>query len=797
MKQTYALLLSLAALLACDAARAQHTFTETTLSPYRQDFNTLAGTVTMTGNSITSMPEVYAEAEFNGVRFLPGFFGQFGPNDGNTSAANYYHFGYGTGTDAADRAFGGIGGFLDNANPTPGVGYAGIRFKNGTAGTTITNLEIQYAMEHWYNSTFSTAAKVSVSYLKGLSVTSLLASAGAWQPLADLDVAAPSTATSVGGRDGNAASNRRVVSTTVPVSLLPGEEIMIRWAYVLNSNTNGNGLSIDDVVVTPQTNVFYSKTMGNLDVLSTWGTQPDGSGAAPASFATANQIFYVQSPSATTAADRITGSNTTWAVTGANSKIVVGTPSAPAGLMVEFDNNIVGTIDVGNNSYFLSRRTNAPAFVLGTLAATSTVEYNSNSTAHTIPANQYGNLRVTGTSGSRADNRKQLNGDVVVAGTLGIGNGSNLVLGNYDLTILNGTGTGIPNFSATGYVVANGTGRLRIRVPRAASATTSGTQVTFPVGSSFTSYTPVTLRQTSTTSDDVFEVRMLDKAFTSYAPVTYAPGTTEVASEVVKKTWLISKEVPANPATVAMTLQWNATEATTNFLNAQAHINHYTNGAWDVYKGEVGATGTGPFVVTRNGISSFSPFSVSSRANGALPVELLGFDAKRTGPTVACAWATASEKNNDHFTVERSATGQEFARIGEVKGAGNSTKRVNYAFEDKAPLTGLSYYRLRQTDTDGTVSYSPVVTVQAAGAAWDARVTAVPNPSAGRFEIWTSATEVLAAEVFNILGVRVPTQATLAAHKRLQFDLSSQPAGVYFVRVQTTTGTQVVRITKN
>ncbi|MGY3090755.1 hypothetical protein ACVWYF_003816 [Hymenobacter sp. UYAg731] len=765
-----------------------YAFTDNNLNPYKQDFNTFTGTVAMTGNQVAASPELYAEAEFgpgNSYNYLPP---SFASNDGNTPAANYYHFGDASGANSADRAFGGIGGFVTGT--TSGIGYVGIRFKNGTTATIIKNLEISYAMEQWFNSTYNTAAQVSVSYLILPSVSSLREATGTWTDIPALAVNAPSTATTIGARDGNAAANRRLASTTLSgINLAVGDEIMIRWSYALNANTNGNGLSIDDVVVTPETNVFYSAPAGNLDVLANWHTQPDGGGITPADFSSANQTFYVQSPDATTPVERQSG--TTWTVSGDNSKIVVGTAAVPATLRLGNSKNIVGTIDVSKDSYFYNNHPTSPGFTLGNLAPTSLVEYISSTIPQAVQAGQYGNLKINGGNAGtdRSTNPKSLAGTTVVAGTLTIADGSNLVLGDHNLTVLGS----FPTFSATAYVVADGKGRLRMLVPRASSTSAPGTVVKFPVGGSFTLYNPVTLQQTSTDSDDIFEVRVLNGVAKTY-DASNAPGAVPIASEVVNKTWLIGKEVPANPTKVGMTLQWSASEATANFINAQAHINHYTGGAWDVYKAELGVTGAGPYVATRTGITSFSPFSVSSRVDGALPVELVSFEARRTGATVAVAWATASEKNSAYFTVERSVNGAEFEGIGTVKGAGASTQRLDYAFEDKTPLPGTAYYRLRQTDTDGTFSFAPVVAVKGTVAA---QAVAVPNPSTGRFEIWTPAAEVVATEVTTVLGTRVNAAATATPAGTLRFDLSAQPAGLYFVRLQLKTGTQMVRVVRN
>ena len=94
-----------------------------------------------------------------------------------------------------------------------------------------------------------------------------------------------------------------------------------------------------------------------------------------------------------------------------------------------------------------------------------------------------------------------------------------------------------------------------------------------------------------------------------------------------------------------------------------------------------------------------------------LPVELISFNAECQEDGVLLAWTTASESNNDHFLIERSLDGIEFQDIGRVYGAGNSMEAIDYSFVDQQPSGNLSYYRLKQTDVDGTFDYSPVVAI--------------------------------------------------------------------------------------
>lgn len=89
-----------------------------------------------------------------------------------------------------------------------------------------------------------------------------------------------------------------------------------------------------------------------------------------------------------------------------------------------------------------------------------------------------------------------------------------------------------------------------------------------------------------------------------------------------------------------------------------------------------------------------------------LPVELLIFTAQSGNEAVNISWATASETNNDYFSVEKSFNGFDYEVIGIVQGAGNSNEVLNYQFHDGEILQdGLFYYRLKQTDFDGNYEY--------------------------------------------------------------------------------------------
>ncbi|MBK8706464.1 MAG: hypothetical protein IPN33_24790 [Saprospiraceae bacterium] len=117
-------------------------------------------------------------------------------------------------------------------------------------------------------------------------------------------------------------------------------------------------------------------------------------------------------------------------------------------------------------------------------------------------------------------------------------------------------------------------------------------------------------------------------------------------------------------------------------------------------------------------------------------------------------WATATETDNAYFTIERSKDGRQFEAIAQVPGAGNSTIPLDYALTDENPLKGHSYYRLRQTDYNGDVSFSNLESVFMNQTA-SGDIHYFPNPVSGILQIYT--TEGAQLRLLNAFGQQVAT----------------------------------------
>ncbi len=166
--------------------------------------------------------------------------------------------------------------------------------------------------------------------------------------------------------------------------------------------------------------------------------------------------------------------------------------------------------------------------------------------------------------------------------------------------------------------------------------------------------------------------------------------------------------------------------------------------------------------------------------NNPLPIELLEFKAVLSGDNVQVTWATASEINNDFFTIERSEDGSNWKVIHEEAGAGHSTMRMDYSFIDSNPIPGISYYRLKQTDYDGVYAYfDPAVVLYEA----ENLFQVFPNPTPDILHIRTSS-DLSQASILvrNLDGQPIAVKAEVATHIA-ELDISTLPEGIYVLEI--------------
>jgi hypothetical protein len=177
-----------------------------------------------------------------------------------------------------------------------------------------------------------------------------------------------------------------------------------------------------------------------------------------------------------------------------------------------------------------------------------------------------------------------------------------------------------------------------------------------------------------------------------------------------------------------------------------------------------------------------------------LPVELMAFGAKLQKGCVYVKWSTASEKDNEGFNVERSQDGKTFTSIAYQKGQGTTANKTSYDAIDNQPLVGTSYYRLKQTDFDGTVSYSPVATIL--NGAGSMSVSVYPNPTQDVVTINLGQLSVEGAQVqvTDMMGRALGVQQLGSAG---ELNLRDLKPGTYLITISAGDQRFVSKVVKN
>ncbi|HRD79851.1 MAG TPA: hypothetical protein PLL53_03760 [Saprospiraceae bacterium] len=158
-------------------------------------------------------------------------------------------------------------------------------------------------------------------------------------------------------------------------------------------------------------------------------------------------------------------------------------------------------------------------------------------------------------------------------------------------------------------------------------------------------------------------------------------------------------------AMAAYTWSYNGVPIGTNGANGQLTFD-------DLFPDQAG-----PHVLATQCMNYASEFSITTSdvCLAALPITLASFRATPLAASVLLEWRTASEQNNDYMAVERSTDGIKFEEIGRLPGIGSTSEPQYYRLEDRRPAQGINYYRLRQADYDGTLSFSDVLSVRFRG----------------------------------------------------------------------------------
>lgn len=378
----------------------------------------------------------------------------------------------------------------------------------------------------------------------------------------------------------------------------------------------------------------------------------------------------------------------------------------------------------------------------------------------------------------RVDNGNKLilNTPLSISYAVDLTNNGSIELGLNNL-ILN-PGASFNNYDENNYIITNSTGYLQQEVSTGA--------IVFPVGNS--TYNPATLNNLGTT--DNFQISVEDIVYENGIS-----GTPEIIG-VVNRTWHIEEEIDGG-SDVSLTVQWEASQELL-FDRANCGIAHWDGAQWEhpnAYTTATNVTGT-YYMQTRSGLSSFSPFVVEDNLE-LLPIELLSFTAKRQNQDhVQLHWITQFELNNQGFEIERMLENeQEWTVVEWLDGVGNSNSLEHYDYLDENSFEGISYYRLRQLDYDGSETYSQIRAVEGTINSASSNLTLFPNPTQDIISVRfiNNTAQSVSILVYSADGkLLFEQQQSLENNTVIQLNQTKNlPTGTYLMRAITNNGISV------
>ncbi len=347
---------------------------------------------------------------------------------------------------------------------------------------------------------------------------------------------------------------------------------------------------------------------------------------------------------------------------------------------------------------------------------------------------------------------------------------------NMDSRVINGG-------SSASYVKTSSTGRLQRNV--------STSSVLFPIGRS--AYNPATLTDNGATTDK-FSIRVIDRLSNIG---TLADTDPQSDSAVVERTWMIDEDVLGGN-NITLRLDWNSNEHHGAFDPFQPYIAHYnsTTGKWENKGWNERNYGFGEGYVQTTGISSFSPYGISSPQNGiALPTELIYLNSSCVEQEIKIEWATNSEFNSDYFEVLFSRDGKEWDKYPKTIPSAHFSNEIQYY--EIAIQRGYNYAILQQVDYDGqTTIFGPILLD-----CDDHSIHVYPQPFQDELTVQFALDKASALE-FQMLdpigNIIFECSETGKEGKYSYFlNLSAYPSGVYFLHLNVNNKKYVAKCIKS
>lgn len=252
---------------------------------------------------------------------------------------------------------------------------------------------------------------------------------------------------------------------------------------------------------------------------------------------------------------------------------------------------------------------------------------------------------------------------------------------------------------------------------------------------------------------------------------------------VVDRWWDIT---PSATIQANVTFRYRGSENTLSatYSGGAVGVQHWNGSNWESTIGAATAVSSGVGAVTANGLKSFSPYIISTTL-APLPIELLNFDYACDDNGILFNWCTATETNNDYFTLWHSEDAINFKPVTTISGQGNSSEKKYYRFLLDSKELNSHYFRLSQTDFNGTRKEFKILYV--ADCIHKNEIVTITNSVSNQLEININALEGKRFElsINNSLGQSLQNESLqiTAGNNLLHYDLTNLQSGIYYVRL--------------
>lgn len=401
------------------------------------------------------------------------------------------------------------------------------------------------------------------------------------------------------------------------------------------------------------------------------------------------------------------------------------------------------------------------------------------------------NLTLGGTGLKTIDVDTWVGGISTLTGQLDL-TSRTLDLNQHTLTIRNPAAAGITRSS--GSILSETNSAVNPSIIKWEMATNTGAHV-YPFGATGGDYLPFTFNKVSASSStiSVSTRPTLTNNNMPYADVSNVPAVTNMnrngvdgsADYVIDRWWDITSSLnPLVGGGALLTFSYRGVENTiTASPTGTISVQHWDGTTWETKQNGGSGVTTGIGTVTTNAAQTkFSPYILVADDN-PLPIELLSYQAECYNDKTKITWTTTAETENRSFTVEKSQNGVDFEDLATVNAKGQYNNVNNYELVDANSFSGITYFRLRQTDLNGNTRL--LGTVSAKCDPKDFEVLNVYNRNANELVLNYKIDNEQAFNItlYNTIGQQMATllHKSVKGMNEVNFDVSNYSNGVYFL----------------